>query len=304
MISIRIPHLFFVFALALVFHGQACFAAPLIPQGLPVAEMPPVEGLEDEDEEVEEEVEKLNDLRMVLRQDDDRKRIAAKKFQLSRQYAVKIAEIDRVCGLDEKQKIKLEVASKGATGEALESFAKQRKEQNNFGGFFGRIGNDDDDKKKKKPIVVNDVDEIDKHTLMDLAGKTSRNRKKLVGIDVPLWNRAVESVLDDEQQKKFKAHVEKQKFARGNARADAFVASMRIELSLSDSQLDEFDKLVRPTFLERDINVNWQHDFIGTLYLGSKHDKKKMKKLLSEDQYSILTLVLKPAKLLWTRAQW
>ena len=140
MISIRIPHLFFVFALALVFHGQACFAAPLIPQGLPVAEMPPVEGLEDEDEEVEEEVEKLNDLRMVLRQDDDRKRIAAKKFQLSRQYAVKIAEIDRVCGLDEKQKIKLEVASKGATGEALESFAKQRKEQNNFGGFSAESG--------------------------------------------------------------------------------------------------------------------------------------------------------------------
>ena len=265
MISIRIPHLFFVFALALVFHGQACFAAPLIPQGLPVAEMPPVEGLEDEDEdeEVEEEVEKLNDLRMVLRQDDDRKRIAAKKFQLSRQYAVKIAEIDRVCGLDEKQKIKLEVASKGATGEALESFAKQRKEQINFGGFFGRIGNDDDDKKKKKPIVVNDVDEIDKHTLMDLAGKTSRNRKKLVGIDVPLWNRAVESVLDDEQQKKFKAHVEKQKLARGNARADAFVASMRIELSLSDSQLDEFDKLVRPTFLA----VSYTHLTLPTILL-------------------------------------
>ena len=266
--------------------------------------MPPVEGLEDEDEEVEEEVEKLNDLRMVLWQDDDRKRIAAKKFQLSRQYAVKIAEIDRVCGLDENQKVKLEVASKGATEEALESFEKQWKEQNPFGELVANINNDNDDDKKKKPIAINDVDEIDTQTLLDLAAKKSRNRKKLVGIDVPIWNRAVESVLDDEQQKKFKAHAEKQQLAKGNARADAFVASMRIELSLSDSQLDEFDKLVRPTFLERDIDVNWQHDFIGTLYLGSKHDKKKMKKLLSEDQYSILTLVLKPAKLLWTRAQW
>ena len=293
MISIRIPHLFFVFALALVFHGQACFAAPLIPQGLPVAEMPPVE-----------ELEEVVDMLITVRQADDRKRIAAKKFQLSRQYAVKIAEIDRVCGLDENQKVKLEVASKGATEEALESFEKQWKEQNPFGELVANINNDNDDDKKKKPIAINDVDEIDTQTLLDLAAKKSRNRKKLVGIDVPIWNRAVESVLDDEQQKKFKVHAEKQKLARGNARADAFVASMRIELSLSDSQLDEFDKLVRPTFLERDIDVNWQHDFIGTLYLGSKYDKKKMKKLLSEDQYSILTLVLKPAKLLWTRAQW
>ena len=293
MISIRIPHLFFVFALALVFHGQACFAAPLIPQGLPVAEMPPVE-----------ELEEVVDMLITVRQADDRKLIAAKKFQLTRQYAVKIAEIDRVCGLDENQKVKLEVASKGATEETLESFEKQWKKQNLFGELVANINNDNDDDKKKKPIAINDVDEIDTQTLLDLAWKKSRNRKKLVGIDVPIWNRAVESVLDDEQQKKFKAHAEKQKLARGNARADAFVASMRIELSLSDSQLDEFDKLVRPTFLERDIDVNWQYDFIGTLYLGSKHDKKKMKKLLSEDQYSILTLVLKPAKLLWTRAQW
>ena len=69
-----------------------------------------------------------------------------------------------------------------------------------------------------------------------------------------------------------------------------------MKLALSDSQLEEFDKLVRPSFLKKDIETNWQYDSMATMYLGSKHDKKKMKKLLSEDQNLALKLAVKPAE--------
>ena len=297
MILIRISQLFFVLVLALgVLLGPACFAAPLIPQ---VVEFE-IGEVDDDDEEFEDEEEFKNNPWQL----DERKLFAAKKFQLINKFAVKVAQIDSICGLDKKQQLKLKIASKGATEEALDKFEKQWREQmKNFGGFNQAIDNDDDDKKKKKRkkkkkkrIVIKKVDEIDAQVMQMLEGNMFGGTAMKDGIDVPVWNKTVEKVLDAEQQKKFKAHVKKLKLARREVRADAFVSSMRLELALSDSQVKEFDKLVRPAFLKKDIDVNWQYDSMATLYFGSKYNKKKMKELLSEEQYLILTLRLKPAE--------
>ena len=296
MILIRISQLFFVLVLALgVLLGPACFAAPLIPQEVKLE----IDGIDDDEEEFEDEEEFKNNPWQL----DERKLFAAKKFQLINKFAVKVAQIDSICGLDKKQQLKLKIASKGATEEALDKFEKQWREQmKNFGGFNQAIDNDDDDKKKKrkkkkkKRIVIKKVDEIDAQVMQMLEGNMFGGTAMKDGIDVPVWNKTVEKVLDAEQQKKFKAHVEKLKLARRDARADAFVSSMRLELALSDSQVKEFDKLVRPAFLKKDIDVNWQYDSMATLYFGSKYNKKKMKELLSEEQYLILTLRLKPAE--------
>ena len=301
MILIRISQLFFVLVLALgVLPGPTCFAAPLIPQDVAI-EIGEVDD-DDDDEEFEDEDEFNNNPWRI----DERKMFAAKHFQLTQQYAIKVAQLDSICGLDKKQKLKLKIASKGATEEALEEFTKQWKEQmKNFGGFNQANDDDDDDddkkkkkrkKKKKKRIVIKKVEEIDATVMQMLEGSFFGNTKKTAGIDVPIWKRTVEKVLDDEQLKKYKAHVEKLKLASRSVRADAFVANMRLELSLSDSQLDEFDELVRPAFLKKDIDVNWQYDSMATLYFGSKYNKKKMKQLLSEEQYLILKLKLKPAE--------
>ena len=296
MILIRISQLFFVLVLALgVLLGPACFAAPLIPQEVKLE----IDGIDDDEEEFEDEEEFKNNPWQL----DERKLFAAKKFQLINKFAVKVAQIDSICGLDKKQQLKLKIASKGATEEALDKFEKQWREQmKNFGGFNQAIDNDDDDKKKKrkkkkkKRIVIKKVDEIDAQVMQMLEGNMFGGTAMKDGIDVPVWNKTVEKVLDAEQQKKFKAHVKKLKLARREVRADAFVSSMRLELALSDSQVKEFDKLVRPAFLKKDIDVNWQYDSMATLYFGSKYNKKKMKELLSEEQYLILTLRLKPAE--------
>ena len=298
MILILISQLFFVLVLALgVLLGPACFAAPLIPQEVKLE----IDGIDDDEEEFEDEEEFKNNPWQL----DERKLFAAKKFQLINKFAVKVAQIDSICGLDKKQQLKLKIASKGATEEALDKFEKQWREQmKNFGGFNQANDDDDDDdkkkkkrkKKKKKRIVIKKVDEIDAQVMQMLEGNMFGGTAMKDGIDVPVWNKTVEKVLDAEQQKKFKAHVKKLKLARRDARADAFVSSMRLELALSDSQVKEFDKLVRPAFLKKDIDVNWQYDSMATLYFGSKYNKKKMKELLSEEQYLILTLRLKPAE--------
>ena len=118
MILIRISQLFFVLVLALgVLPGPTCFAAPLIPQ---VVEFE-IGEVDDDDEELEDE-EVFNNNPWQI---DERKLFAAKKFQLTNKYAIKVAQIDSICGLDKKQKLKLKIASKGATEEALDKFEKQ-----------------------------------------------------------------------------------------------------------------------------------------------------------------------------------
>ena len=69
------------------------------------------------------------------------------------------------------------------------------------------------------------------------------------------------------------------------------------KLALADDQVEEFDKLVRPAFVKKDYdNVSWNYDSMLTLYLGSKHDKKKMKALLSKEQNLVLQITVKNAE--------
>lgn len=300
MTLLRLPHLYLVCTFAfMVLEGTACLAAPLIQQAVVVAIQ---EDDDSDDEEDDDEFEDEADFKNNPWQIDERKLFAAKKFQLSRQFAVKIVQIDNICGLDKKQKLKLKVASKGAVEKALVAFTKQWKQQLQQFGNFNQQNDDDDDKKKKKQkkkkkrFVVNKVEEIDPQVFQMLDTNFMGGVVKPDAANVPMWTRTVKKVLDDEQQKKLDAHFEVLKLAKCNARADSFIANMRSKLALSDSQLEEFDKLVRPGFLKKDIETNWQYDSMATMYLGSKHDKKEMKKLLSEDQNLALKLALKPAE--------
>lgn len=294
MIWLRIPHLFFVLVLALVvLRGQACCAVSMCPQVL----------VETDDEgEYEDDADYKNNPWQI----DERKLFAAKKFQLTKKYAIKIAQIQNICELDKKQVLKLKIASKGATEQALEKYTEQWEEQlKRYGGFNNRENTNDEDededdgkekvKKKKKRFVVNKVEEIDAQVLQMMDQNWFGGMVKSDATDVAIWNRTVEKVLNDEQEEKLTAHIDEIKLATRDARADAFIANMRSELALSESQLDEFDELVRPAFLKKDIEVNANYEAMATLYLGSKYNKKKMKKLLSEEQNLILALKLKPA---------
>jgi len=236
---------------------------------------------------------------------DERKLFAAKKFQLSNQFALKVRQIENVCGeLDKKQKLKLSVAAKGATEQALKKFAKSWEDQlKQFGGQFGNNDDDDDKKKKdkkrkkkKKKFVVKSVDQIDAQVMQLLDTANFGGVQKQNYGDVALWRRTVKKVLNEEQRKKLDAHIENMKLGKRNARADSFLSDMRFKLALAEDQIEEFDKIVRPAFLERDIEVSWNYEAMVTLYLGSKYDKQKMKKLLSEEQLLELRIAVKAAE--------
>jgi hypothetical protein len=252
----------------------------------------------DEDEEFEDDEDFMNNPWRV----DERKLFAAKKFQLTNQFALKVTQIENICGeLDKKQKLKINIACKGATEEALEKFKKAWKEQmKQFGNQF-QANNDDKEKKKKrkkkkKRFVVKKIDEIDAQTMQMMDISMFGGVQKQDYTDVPRWKRSVKKVLNEEQRNKFDAHIKKLKLAKRNARAETFLADMKLRLALTDDQVEEFDDLVRPAFLKKDVEISWNYEGMATLYLGSKHDKKKMKKLLSEEQHLLLTLAVKPAE--------
>jgi hypothetical protein len=256
---------------------------------------------DEEDDEFEDDEDFMNNPWRV----DERKLFAAKKFQLTNQFALKVTQIENICGeLDKKQKLKINIACKGATEEALEKFKKSWKEQmKQFGNQFQTNDDDDDDKekkkkrkKKKKRFVVKKVDDIDAQTMQMMDNAMFGGVQTQDHTDVPRWTRTVKKVLDKEQRKKLDAHTKKLKIAKRNARAETFLADMRLRLALGEDQIEEFDKLVRPAFLKKDIEVSWNYEAMATLYLGSKYDKKKMKELLSEEQYLVLTLAVKPAE--------
>lgn len=249
---------------------------------------------EDEDDDEDDEEDFMNNPWQI----DERKMFAAKKFQLSNEFALKMKQIDDLCGLDKKQKLKLSIASKGATEKALDAFKKQWEQQlGQFGGQFG--GNKKKKKKKrkkKKQIVIKNIDEVDAQILQMLDQSFIGGIVKQDTSDVDLWRRTIKKVLNEEQRKKLDAQIESQKLARKNARADSFITEMKGKLVLADDQIKKFDELVRPAFMKKDINVTWQYEFMATLYLGSLHDKKEMKKLLSKEQHTALQITLKPAE--------
>lgn len=259
---------------------------------------------ESDDEDEEEEFEDDEDFRNNPWQIDERKLFAAKKFQLTNQFALKVKQIENICGeLDKKQKLKIEIACKGATEEALEKFIKSWKDQmKQFGNQFQANDDDEDDdgknkrKKKRRRFVVKKIEDIDAQVMQMLDTSMFGGIQKQDFTDVPRWNRTFRKLLNKDQQKKFDAHIKKLKLAKRNARAETFLADMRLRLSLSEDQLEEFDKLVRPAFLNKDIDVSWNYEAMATLYLGSKYDKKKMKELLSEEQHLLLKLAVKPAE--------
>ena len=252
-------------------------------------------GDEDEDEDEDDEEDFMNNPWQI----DERKMFAAKKFQLSNEFALKMKQIDDLCGLDKKQKLKLSIASKGATEKALEAFEKQWEQQlGQFGGQFGANNGKKKKKKrkKKKQIVIKNVDEIDAQIMQMLDQSFIGGIVKNEPSDVALWKRTVKKVLNEEQRKKLDEHMKSLKLARKNARADSFITEMKGKLVLADDQIKKFDELVRPAFMKKDINVTWQYEFMATLYLGSLHDKKEMKKLLSKEQHTALQITLKPAE--------
>jgi hypothetical protein len=309
MILLRSQQLVFVIACAiLMVHEATCIAAPRGQQVVFVEEVAveaeQEEAGSDEEDEDEDEFEEEGEFNNNPWQVDERKLFAAKKFQLENQFAVKVVQMDNVCGLDKKQKLKLKIACKGATEKALVKFEKQWREQmKQFGGF--NMQNDDEEdeekkkkkrKRKKKRFVVKKVADIDAQVFQMLDQNFLGGVVKPDVTEVAMWKRTVKKVLSEEQQEKLKAHDKKLKLAKRNARADSFIANMRSKLALSDKQLDEFDTLVRPNFLKSDIEVNWNYDAMATLYLGSKYDKKKMKSLLSNEQNLVLEITVKPAE--------
>lgn len=302
MILIRQQRLYFVLVLAfMVLHGESCLAFPAGPTA--VFAIGPAQEEADSDDDDEEEFEDEDNFTNNPWRIDERKLFAAKRFQLTKKFAVKIVQIDHVCSLDKKQKLKLKIASKGATEKALVKFEKQWQEQlQRFGNFNQQDDDDDKDakkktkrKKKKKRFVVNKLEEIDLQ-VFQMLDQNFTGAIKPNAVDVKIWTQTVEKVLSDEQREKLEAHVNELKLAKRNARADSFITNMRSELALADSQLDEFDKLIRPGFIKKDFDVNWNYEAMLTLYLGSKHNKSKMKKLLSEEQHMVLRMMLKPAE--------
>ena len=281
--------------------GTNAGAAKVVLADLQVAKV--AEAAQDDEDEDDEEFEDDADFMNNPWRVDERKLFAAKRFQLSNEFAMKIKLMDDICNLDQKQKLKLKIAAKGATEKAVAKYEKDWKQYIQQFGGFQNVNNDAGKKKKKKPgkkkrFVINDVDQIDAQVLqlLDQAMGGMGGVKKQDLTNVSLWKRTVSKVLGEQQQALLDKHIEKAKLAKRAARADTFIADMRIRLALSDEQLDEFSKIVRPAFLEKDLEVSWTYDAMATLYLGSKHDKKEMKALLTDEQQLVLKIALKPAE--------
>jgi hypothetical protein len=257
----------------------------------------------DDEDDDEDEFEDDEDFTNNPWRVDERKLFAAKKFMLTKEFSMKMKQIDDLCGLDKKQALKLKVASKGAVEKALEKYIKGWKEQiQQFGNF--QVDDEDDEenkkkkkrKKKRKRFVVNKVEDIDAQTMQMLDNSFMGGVQKGDYSKVAIWTRTIKKVLTEDQRKRLEEHRKKLILAKGNARADSFVAAMRLKVAISDEQLEEFDKLVRPAFLKKDYDVTWQYEHMATLYLGSKHNKKKMQELLSKEQYLVLKIALKQAE--------
>ena len=230
--------------------------------------------------------------------------------QATRQMKMRIAEMDRICDLDDKQIVKLKLASKGAVESAAGKMSKLIKQMQM--GFMGEAelpavdpeNEEDTDKPDKDRNANEDEDEGEdegdadqKQGVMFMVDPFSQQLPDPV--KTKIWKTNVAKVLSKVQQKKYGDHVARRAKFKREASVKNFVASVDEVLLLSDEQRSQLLKYADKN--HGDLLIK----FGGEIYLGgpfglgigelpkTKADEK-LKSILNKSQLEIWEFLVAP----------
>lgn len=194
----------------------------------------------------------------------------AEKKQKLEQMNGAIEDIDRVCQLDEEQRLKLDVAAKGAVDKYLESW---REQMDNWVRNRVRTAN-------------GDIEQF----LGGMGTVRFGNAREWAPERQELWIGSVKSSLTDEQRSLYKEDLDARAAFKHNAMSQAIVADLDRRIKLSAKQRDRllplvvvaaekyWDRLEEWTGNDEQLPLYQMGAILG----GVEEDK--MKEILSENQ--------------------
>ncbi len=212
---------------------------------------------------------------------------AVKKLDLILQLQIRVDEMKLVCGIDDAQVRKLNVAAKAVAQRQVGKWTEQMEQ-------FQMWNNTEEDGDDDEVIRVEDIDlkKIDANVLQwvsqDFGGEAgsrlTSNR---------IWKKAIKATLNDEQRKDLADFRKARKDRMLDACAELISINFGNRLSLSEEQLDRFTELLRkklgssnqPTF-------NSINNFYGSIQIIASLERKDLSELLNDKQLKRLRIIL------------
>ncbi len=223
----------------------------------------------------------------------------AKQFQLVSIYAMEIRRLSATVKLEDAQKTKLTIGSKGLAKKKSQEFVK-----NMMGMAMGMpIGGaapaakPSNDEPEVKFTEVKSFSDIDENTRLMLDGGFSPESKPYDDAD---WLKLVKAVLKPEQYTQYEQTIAANKIKMDKAIADAGAAEISLELALSKDQesklsalvLEQISKPKNVTGLAAQALLALQMEGKQFVVELAKVDSTKLRNILNPQQFEQVNLKL------------
>ena len=261
-------------------------------------ETPPVEASPqvDEDDPAVARVEAIQVMGGFIGQDDGMATKsefrAFQRFSLQQEFGVHFAEINRVCELNEKQMLMLNVGMKGAISKQLavrvKTYGDMMGDLQRF-GQRGQANANDDSAVDEKEIEINTTSDIPA-SLIDQFGYGGYD--EATAIESEFWQNIVDSTLTDEQKEKLSANSAQRVDSFHAATVQYMLSQVDRTLMLSESQSKQFAAL-----LDKVIDVTHAEEFSpwgGDDWFGqiTRIAKPQLEAFLSTEQMETWQLLI------------
>lgn len=210
---------------------------------------------------------------------------AVKKLDVILQLQMQVDELKEVCGIDDNQAKKLNIAAKAAAQKQMEKWSKTMDEFQ----MWDSMGADKEDEKNIRVDEI-DLSKVDPDVLQwmstDFTGemRTGPSNEKV-------WKKALKSALTDEQREKLEAHRQKKQEKMLETTVQFFSQMYGNQLLLNDEQETAFAEAIRKRLSNQDAPLSVDETY-NTMMLVATIRPKELEKFMTEkqlDRWRILT---------------
>lgn len=210
---------------------------------------------------------------------------AVKKLDVILQLQMQVDELKEVCGLDDSQAQKLNIAAKAAAQKQVEKWTKTMDE---FQMWESMGANKDDDKNVRLDEI--DLSKVDPNILQWLSTDFTGEMRNGPG-DEKVWKKALKSALSDEQKEKLEAHRQKRKEKLMETTVQFFAQMYGSQLLLDDEQEKAFAKAIKKRMTDENVPLSVDESY-NTMMLVATIRPKELAEFMSDkqlDRWRILT---------------
>ncbi len=215
---------------------------------------------------------------------------AVKKLDVILQLQMEVDVLKSVCGIDDTQARKLNIAAKAVAQKQMAKWSKRMDEFQMWESFG--VGKDDDEEEENVRVEDIDLDKVSSDVLQWMSSNYTGDLGTKPQAD-KIWKKALKSALNDEQREKLTVYEATRKKRQLDANVEFYANMFGSQLMLNDDQHKKFADVIREKLADQDTQLSFDESYQTIVNLASLK-KDELDDFMNEKQLQRWRILMGP----------